>query len=100
LISSRNLATKAGCGNAAYKAFKQEVHTLKGMGQSFGFGSVTMICRRLELYLIDASAQDFVADVAIERFLSALDGIVEAGEEPDDDTIDDILDALPEPLTV
>jgi len=98
LIKNRNSAETAGDPTAAYTEFKQELHTLKGMGQSFGFGSVTMIARRLETYLVGGTPQSFAGDSAVVPFLSALDGIIDAGEEPSDDDIDEILGGLPAPV--
>jgi len=82
---------------ATFAAFRAELHTLKGMGQSFGFGSITMICRRLEYYLKPLSAEGFIRDAAVAPYLDALDGIIEGGEEPGEDDLEGILDSLAAP---
>ena len=98
LIKNKKLAETADDPAAFYGEFKQEVHTLKGMGQSFGFASVTMISRRLEYYLKDKTAESFAIDPSIGSFILALERIVDARIEPGEDELDDILDKLPAPL--
>ncbi len=77
--------------------FRAEIHTLKGTGQSFGFPSLTLISRRLEGYLRGHDVEAFAADTAIEAYLDAISGIIDAGVEPQDDALDAILDGLAPP---
>lgn len=86
------------CESDPFTAFRAEVHTLKGMGQAFGFPSLTLINRRLEGYLRNHTSENFAADAEIERFLVSIGEIIEAGEEPSDDRLDSILDSLPAPV--
>jgi chemotaxis protein histidine kinase CheA len=81
----------------AFAKFRAEVHTLKGTGQSFGFPSITMISRRLEGYLRGLDADSFAADTALDAYLEAIAGIIDAGQEPDEDSLDAILDGLAAP---
>ncbi len=86
------------CESDPFAAFRAEVHTLKGMGQAFGFPSLTLINRRLEGYLRNHTSEHFAEDEEIERFLVSIGEIIEAGEEPSDERLDTILDSLPAPV--
>ncbi|MDD9876706.1 MAG: Hpt domain-containing protein [Magnetovibrio sp.] len=97
LNEARVTASRADDPEPPFKTFRQELHTLKGMGQSFGFGSITLISRRLEENLKDGTAEGFSNDETVPPYLAAMDEIVDAGEEPSDDEIESILEALPLP---
>lgn len=97
MIENRKTAEREGDSQSAFTTFKAELHTLKGMGQSFGLGSITMISRRLELYLKTRDAECLGADVAIQPYMTALDRIVDTGDEPSDDEIETLLDGLAAP---
>ena len=97
MIENRKTAEREGDPQSAFTTFKAELHTLKGMGQSFGFGSITMISRRLELYLKTRDAECLGADVAIQPYMTALDRIVDTGDEPSDDEIETLFDGLAAP---
>ncbi len=91
-------ARRRDCENNPIVTFRAEVHTLKGMGQAFGFPSLTLISRRLEGYLRNHSPEAFAGDADIDGFLDSIADVIAAGEEPDDDKLDDILDSLPPPV--
>ncbi|MBT6094719.1 MAG: Hpt domain-containing protein [Rhodospirillaceae bacterium] len=91
-------ARRRDCENDPFVTFRAEVHTLKGMGQAFGFPSLTLISRRLEGYLRNHSRDAFATDDDIDGFLESIAGVISAGEEPGDDKLDDILDSLPPPV--
>lgn len=93
----RTEAARSQQPDPGYVAFKAELHTMKGMGQSFGFASITVISRRLEQVLSTMTAATFVASEDITPFLDAIAKIVEAGTEVSDDALADILDGLLEP---
>ena len=59
--------------------------------------SLTLISRRLEGYLRGHDVEAFAADTAIEAYLDAISGIIDAGVEPQDDALDAILDGLAPP---
>lgn len=97
MIALRQAAARADDPGDPYAAFRAELHTMKGMGQSFGFASITMISRRLETYLLALDAAAFAISDAIAPYLDAIGGIVDGGEEPDDDRLDELLDGLASP---
>lgn len=90
---------EAGSGDPddAFTGFKAEAHTLKGMGQSFGFPSITMVSRRLELLMKADTAAAFATRGDIQPYLDALSTIIDAGEEPSEDDLDAMLDGLATP---
>ena len=98
LRKSRAAAIAGDCDNNPFDIFQAELHTLKGMGQAFGFPSLTLISRRLEGYLQDFTEETFVADQEIERFLAHIETVIDAGEEPDDDRLETMLNDLPPPV--
>jgi len=98
LIRQARAATQSkDCENNPLQAFRAEVHTLKGTGQSFGFPSLTLISRRLEGYIRPFDEASFAADTDVDSFIAAIADVIDAGEEPDDDALDALLDGLPEP---
>lgn len=98
LLRKNRAAAIAGEGDkTAFDTFQAELHTLKGMGQAFGFPSLTLISRRLEGYLQDFTAETFAADMEVERFLDHIGTVIEAREEPDDEQLEDMLNDLPPP---
>ncbi len=98
LRESLAAARKGACETNPLGRFRAEVHTLKGTGQAFGFPSLTLISRRLEGYLRAHDAEEFAADDALDDFLEAIAGVIDAGREPDEDSLDSLLDSLPAPL--
>lgn len=97
MIELRETAAHADEPEEAYTAFRAELHTMKGMGQSFGFASITMISRRLEQFLMPVDAAAFPKNDAVVPYLDAIGGILDAGEELDDDALDAVLDGLAPP---
>jgi len=94
---ARDAAQAKDCENDPFQIFRAEVHTLKGTGQSFGFPSLTLISRRLEGYVRPFDGESFAADTGVDRFIAAIADVINAGEEPDDDALDALLDSLPGP---
>ena len=99
MVELRKAAARADDPAEAYAAFRAELHTMKGMGQSFGFASITMISRRLEEYFLSVTAPAFAANDAVEPYLDAIGRIIDGREEPSDDALDEILDSLAPPAS-
>ena len=76
-------------------SFRAELHTMKGVGEPFGFASITLIGRRLEEFLKPMSVDELIANADISTFLIAIGEIVESGDEPSDDDLEGILNSLP-----
>jgi chemotaxis protein histidine kinase CheA len=98
LRKSLEAARNRDCENNPLKTFRAEVHTLKGMGQAFGFPSLTLISRRLEGYLRAHTEEAFSDDDEVDLFLECIADVVTAGEEPADDLLETILESLPAPV--
>ena len=97
LRKSRDAARNCNFENDPLKSFRAETHTLKGMGQAFGFPSLTLISRRLEGYLRAHTEEVFAKDNEIDLFIECIADIVANGEEPADDKLETILESLPTP---
>lgn len=74
---------------------RREAHSIKGMGGTFGFPVMSSIAHRLEDYLANVTALTPRHVEEGYRFIDALRGIVEGGEEPGSEESADILRRLP-----
>lgn len=75
---------------------KSNAHTLKGMGGSFGFMSVTRIAEALEDYLAESGAGAVMA-ADTQHYSNAMRAIVVDGVEPGEDELDSLIGSLPAP---
>lgn len=91
---SRLLANK---GKAEYEflEIKRHVHSIKGMGGSFGFSSVTLWAHALEDYM--ETAKDIGVDQLwdIQLFIDRIRDILEGGVDVDGATVADGIKRLP-----
>lgn len=94
MMEIRETAARTGQPEPGYASFKAELHTMKGMGQSFGFASITVISRRLEEVLEPMTAAAFLASEDIAPFLDAISGVVESGAEISDGELEEALSGL------
>jgi len=97
MVETRMAASRADGPEAEFKSFKAELHTMKGMGQSFGFASITMISRRLEEFLKSMSADAFADNDDVQPYLDAIHRIIDARIELDDNELDNVLNGLAAP---
>ena len=79
-------------------SFRAELHTMKGIGEPFGFASITLISIRLEELLKAMSDDDFTANADISTFFTAIWEIVESGDELLDDDLERVLHSLSVPV--
>lgn len=84
-----------GDGTDHLTEFRREVHSLKGMGGSFGFPSISLICHRLEDYLSSTGAPTTTQLGDLQVFVDRLSDIIDEGVDPVDDATNTILRALP-----
>lgn len=72
------------------------IHSLKGGGGSFGFPQITMICHNFETYFEDIKepSDDQLTD--FQSFLDKLSEGLNIWPTPDDETIDQMVGALPQ----
>lgn len=75
--------------------FRREVHSLKGMGGSFGFPSISLISHRLEDYLSSSGDPTTKQLGDLQVFVDRLSDIIDDGVDPVDDAANAILRALP-----
>jgi chemotaxis protein histidine kinase CheA len=84
-----------GAASSVLSAFRGIVHSLKGLGGSFGFPQVTMVCHHLETFVADwGEPTDAQLDGA-QAFLDSLRRCLEFWPAPPDSKIQEIVDALP-----
>jgi len=84
-------------GDDVITDFRGQVHSLKGIGGTFGFPLVSVICHRLEEYIETErtfSAEEFDQ---IQMFIDQIRVIIEAGDNPGDAESKIILADLPTP---
>ena len=76
-------------------AIRRQCHSLKGMGGSFGFPTITLVAHRLEDYLARAHVinSNIVRD--IDTYCECLMGIISYGEDPGPEAAAELIPALP-----
>ena len=82
-------------GGYALSTIRREMHTLKGLGSSFGYPSLSVIAHRLENYMLDLETLEKRQLEDILKFLDRMQEIAENGDEPDDERVSQIVRALP-----
>ncbi len=87
---------RLGRDDAATAEIKSNAHTLKGMGGSFGFMSVTRIAEALEDYVAVSGAGAVMA-ADTQKYSNAMRAIVVDGVEPGEDELDALIGKLPAP---
>jgi len=76
-------------------AIRRQCHSLKGMGSSFGFPTITLIAHRLEDYLARAHVINPRIVRDINFYCQRLLHIISSGEDPGPDAAAEIIRALP-----
>ncbi len=71
------------------------VHSLKGSAGSYGLNLVSVIAHRLEDYLETSPLREHSHWQDVIAFIDAIRGVVDLGDDPDDDRQSEILAALP-----
>jgi len=75
--------------------FLGELHSLKGMGGTFQFPVVSVICHHLETYLEDGGEWPDDQLSGVQIYLDAVRQTVDSGVNPDDDDSEKIVSELP-----
>jgi len=91
------LRTDTDSSNDVMTDFRGQVHSLKGIGGTFGFPLISMICHRLEEYI--ETERTFSADEfdELQMFVDKIRQIIEIGDNPDDKESERTLAELPTP---
>lgn len=74
---------------------KSLAHALKGTAGSFGFMSITRIAEAFEEFLAASERAGALSAADTRRYFDAMRAIISDGNEPEEDEIIRILDALP-----
>ena len=89
--------TQQGTVDPGYtlQTVRREIHTLKGLGSTYGFPSITVIAHRLDNYLVDLETPNTRQLDDVYKFLDRMQEITEGGVNPDDDEVSKIVRTLP-----
>ncbi|MBL4692799.1 MAG: Hpt domain-containing protein [Magnetovibrio sp.] len=82
-------------GAEALIKLRREAHTLKGMGNAFGFPLITVLTHRLEDYMSHLSEPTAEHSKDIQYFIDRTWDVVRRGENPSDSETREVLRALP-----
>jgi len=77
---------------------KREAHSLKGLGGTFGFPSITHICHALEDYLEMTEGRLDVTPDILNQFFDPISRILDGQQNPDENQTREILAGLPDQL--
>ena len=66
----------------AITVMRRNVHSLKGMGKSFGLPTVSLVAHRLENFLAEITSVSKLDPRDIETFLDYIDEIIGYGSDP------------------
>lgn len=76
--------------------FRRLVHSLKGLGGTFGFPAITHVAHRLEDYLEIAGHLDSANVDKVQAYVDAIEAIIDSGENPSEAETERMLRALPQ----
>lgn len=99
LASMQETINRIGSPGTSYdnllSEIKRETHSLKGLGGTFGFPTITHIAHALEDYIEMVGSQNKIAPNVLHQFLDPICQILESGNNPNEDWTGRILAALP-----
>ena len=75
--------------------FRGQIHSLKGIGGTFGFPIITVICHRMEEYIEQDRAYTPDEFDDLQVYSDELRRMLEIGENPDEEATAEILSMLP-----
>ena len=90
----RDMIKDSNCG-AALTQFLLHIHSIKGQGGTFGFGTVTTIAQKLEDYVEAVPKKPYKQMNDIQCFVDSIRRIIENGVDPDEAEQKIIFEALP-----
>lgn len=77
------------------RSLRRDIHSIKGQGTTFGFPTISTIAHKLEDYL-ESAGGIFQKDIQhVQRFLDAMDDVVDTGQNPEAAATEDLLRRLP-----
>lgn len=94
-LIEHGLPETGNLGSAKVSEILANVHTIKGLGGSFGFMSITTICHKLEDYYqnIPLITEQVITDTY--KHIDAIQNIIKKDSEPTEKELDSILNSLP-----
>ncbi|MFQ5775628.1 MAG: Hpt domain-containing protein [Kiloniellaceae bacterium] len=95
LESMERAVSDGPVGEEGLLTIRREAHSLKGMGGSFGFPSVTLLAHRLEDYLAQLSALTPRQVADVDAFLDCLRSIFDLGQDAGDRRTSEMIRRLP-----
>ena len=89
--------TQQGTVDPGYtlQTVRREIHTLKGLGSTYGFPSITVIAHRFDNYLVDLETPNTQQLDDVYKFLDRMQEITDGSVNPDDDEVSKIVRTLP-----
>ena len=90
----RDMIKDKNCG-ASLTQFLLHIHSIKGQGGTFGFGTVTTIAQKLEDYVETVPKKSNKKMNDIQCFVNSIRKIIEKGVDPDENEQKDIFATLP-----
>jgi chemotaxis protein histidine kinase CheA len=90
----RDMIKDKNCG-ASLTQFLLHIHSIKGQGGTFGFGTVTTIAQKLEDYVEAVTKKSHKQMNDIQCFVDSIRRIIENGVDPDEAEQKIIFEALP-----
>jgi chemotaxis protein histidine kinase CheA len=90
----RDMINDKNCGSALTQ-FLLLIHSIKGQGGTFGFGTVTTIAQKLEDYVEAVPKKSHKQMNDIQCFVDSIRRIIESGVDPDEAERKIIFEALP-----
>ena len=90
----RDMIKDKNCGSSLTQ-FLLHIHSIKGQGGTFGFGTVTTIAQKLEDYVEAVTKKSHKQMNDIQCFVDSIRRIIENGVDPDEAEQKIIFEALP-----
>ena len=90
-----DIYNERGVRGDLYQTLVHEVHSMKGTAGTYGFTLVTAICHQMEDYLESSRRLEKEQWLEVQIFVDEIRGIIENGNDPDEEKHSAILNQLP-----
>ena len=89
------MMSQTGDSEALLMELQRHIHSIKGLGTTFDFPTVTNVAHRLEDYIETAPEMDNIRLLDVQAFVDVIRRIVESGNDPSPDEAGHIFSSLP-----